>query len=89
LGVYVLVWHLMGSEPITHRQLAGLLRSHGVKPKPVRRGTDTEKGYKLGWFEDVFARYLRPRSVTASHVSDSTGFEPVRSVTLGHTAILM
>jgi putative DNA primase/helicase len=68
-------------RPITDRQLAALLKEHKIKPKTVRRGDVTEKGYKLEWFEDVFARYLQPPSVTASQTSDSGGFDPLRSVT--------
>ena len=46
------------ARPITDRQLAALLKEHKIKPKTVRRGDVTEKGYRLEWFEDVFARYL-------------------------------
>jgi putative DNA primase/helicase len=69
-------------KPITERQLAALLKPHKIKPKTVRRGIETEKGYRLEWFADAFARYLPPRSVTASQSSNSAGFEPVPSVTL-------
>ena len=68
-------------RPITDRQLAALLKEHKIKPKTVRRGDVTEKGYRLEWFEDVFARYLPPPSVTASQTSDPAGFNPLRSVT--------
>ncbi len=68
-------------KPITDRQLAALLKEHQIKPKTVRRADVTEKGYRPEWFEDVFARYLPPPSVTASQTSDSAGFDPFRSVT--------
>jgi len=68
-------------KPITSRQLAALLKPYGIKPKTVRRGTKTDKGYRHDWFEDAFARYLAPRSVTTSQPSDSAGFEPPQSVT--------
>jgi len=68
-------------KPITNRQLAALLKPYGIKPRTVRRGAITDKGYKLDWFEDAFARYLPPRSVTMSQPSDSAGFEQPQSVT--------
>ena len=69
-------------KPMTDRQLAALLKDLGIKPKTVRRGSETDKGYKFEWFEDVFARYLTPlQSVTASQVRNSAAFEPPRSVT--------
>jgi putative DNA primase/helicase len=57
------------------------LKPYGIKPRTVRRGAKTDKGYKLDWFEDTFARYLPPRSVTMSQPSGSAGFEPPQSVT--------
>ena len=69
------------ARPITARQLAALLKEHKIKPKTVRRGDVTEKGYRLELFEDVFARYLSRPSVTASQTSDSAGFDTLRSVT--------
>jgi hypothetical protein len=68
-------------KPITNRQLAALLKPYGIRPRTVRRGAITDKGYKLDWFEDAFARYLPSRSVTMSQSSDSAGFEPPQSVT--------
>jgi uncharacterized protein DUF3631 len=69
-------------KPMTDRQLAALLKDLGIKPKTVRRGSETDKGYKLEWFEDVFVRYLTPlQSVTTSQVRNSAAFEPPRSVT--------
>jgi len=41
-------------------QLARLLRPFGVKPRQVRIGDKTSKGYERQWFEDAFARYLPP-----------------------------
>jgi hypothetical protein len=70
-------------KPITERQLAALLKPHEIKPKTVRRGVETEKGYRLDWFAGAFARYLPPRSVTASQSSASAGCGHFRSVTLG------
>jgi putative DNA primase/helicase len=68
-------------KPITDRQLAALLKEFKIVPRTVRRAAHTEKGYRLEWFEDIFARYLPPRSVTGSQMRESTGFEMLRSVT--------
>jgi hypothetical protein len=45
---------------ITPRQLANLLSPYGIKPKTVRFGNNTPKGYELSQFEDAFKRYLTP-----------------------------
>jgi hypothetical protein len=68
-------------RPMTARQLSHQLKPFNIGPQTVGRGTETDKGYKLKWFEDAFVRYLPPRSVTASQPSNSAGFEPSPSVT--------
>jgi len=68
-------------KPLTDRQLAALLKPYKVKPRTVRRGTETDKGYKLEWLSGPFAAYLPPRSVTASQPSAPAGFDADRSVT--------
>jgi Protein of unknown function (DUF3631) len=68
-------------KPLTDRQLAALLKPYKVKPRTVRRGAETEKGYKLEWLGAAFAAYLPPRSVTASQPSIPAGFGADRSVT--------
>ena len=48
-------------RPISPRQLSRQLDTYGIKSKTVRLGAhDTPKGYELGQFKDVFARYLNP-----------------------------
>jgi putative DNA primase/helicase len=68
-------------KPITDRQLAALLKPYKIKPKTVRGGDQTDKGYRHEWFEDSFASYLPARSVTASQADDSAGIGFGRSVT--------
>jgi putative DNA primase/helicase len=68
-------------KPMTHHQLADQLKPFGIKPRTVRRGAETDKGYKFDWFEDAFARYLPAQSVTPSQVKDSAAFESAQSVT--------
>jgi putative DNA primase/helicase len=65
-------------KPITNRQLAALLKPFKVRPRSVRRGADTEKGYRHEWFDDAFARYLPPvQSVTPSQANDSAAFQSI------------
>jgi putative DNA primase/helicase len=68
-------------KPMTPRQLADQLRPFKIKPGSIRRDAETGKGYELQSFKDAFERYLPPRSVTTSQLSDSAGSEPLSSVT--------
>ena len=45
-------------KPITPRQLAKLLAGYGIRPKTVRFGPHTPKGYERSQFADAFDRYL-------------------------------
>jgi hypothetical protein len=72
---------------ITERQLAALLKPHGIKPKTVRRGAETDKGYRLKWFEGAFASYLPSQSVTASQPAEMLTLSRARSVTSGVAAV--
>ena len=48
-------------KQLTPRQLSKLLGTYKISPKTVRmKFGDTPKGYDLGQFRDVFARYLAP-----------------------------
>jgi putative DNA primase/helicase len=58
-----------GGRGISPNQIARLLADFGVEPRtirftPERKGTD--KGYERTQFEDLFARYLPPETVTSS-----------------------
>jgi putative DNA primase/helicase len=68
-------------KPITERQLAALVKPYKIRPKTVRRGAETEKGYRFDWFADAFASYLPPRSVTASQSSIRAALDSDPSVT--------
>ena len=49
-------------HPITPSHLAKLLEGLGIKPKQIRHGADTRKGYLRSDFTDAFCRYLpRPK----------------------------
>jgi putative DNA primase/helicase len=47
-------------RPLTAVQLAALLRPFGIRPKHLRIGEKTTRGYERLAFEDAFARYLPP-----------------------------
>jgi putative DNA primase/helicase len=80
-------------KPLTPRQLAKHLGGYGIKSKTVRFKYDTPKGYDLGQFEDVFARYLaspenlpqrrnvspQPMPAMDSGIADKT--QPIRNGT--------
>ena len=46
-------------KPITQPQLANFLRPFEVKPKTIRIGEITVKGYQLDWFGKALDTYLR------------------------------
>ena len=52
-------------KPLTKNGLARLLRPFAISSGTIRlAGERTAKGYYLSAFDDAFARYLRPQSVT-------------------------
>ena len=79
-----------GLSPTT---LANLLHPYGIKPRSVRIGDETKKGYKKAQFSDVWERYLGPdtpigavQDVTASQPASVNGSEPFPS---RHTALVV
>ncbi len=71
-------------KPITKVQLARLLKPFGVNPTTIRVDSTRRptKGYKTGFFDDVFSRYLSP---DPSHPLQSS-YNPVLTVSYGVTA---
>ena len=51
-------------KPITAVQLSAALAPFGVRPKVIRWGAGTQRGYELAAFADAFARYLPPEAET-------------------------
>jgi hypothetical protein len=71
-------------KEITQRQIADLLRPFDIKPRTIRDGSETDKGYKFAWFTDAFDTYLvNPpiQSVTPSQVNDNKHLAQFSSVT--------
>ncbi|SIT53158.1 conserved hypothetical protein [Mesorhizobium prunaredense] len=53
-------WSDIRGKPIDDRHLAQKLRPYGIKPKVVRIGTATPRGYHRTDFIDAWKRYLSP-----------------------------
>ena len=51
-------WGDMRGKPLTDIQLAKRLNGYGIKPKPVRVGSDVSRGYAKEDFYDAWKRYL-------------------------------
>jgi len=80
-------WGKQG-KPISEGQVAKLLKGFKVKPRTIRAGERTSKGYLQEQFNDVFVRYLPPQApasphqgVTPSQVSDINDLRDIANVT--------
>ncbi len=51
-------WGDLRGKPLNDRGLAYRLRKYGVKPKPIRFGDTTARGYERADLHDVWDRYL-------------------------------
>jgi hypothetical protein len=71
-------WSDIRGKPLNERGLAQRLRQYGVKPKVIRIGNSTPRGYQRADFADAWNRYLSPlpkESATSatSSTSSTTG----------------
>jgi putative DNA primase/helicase len=73
-------------KPITARQIARLLAPFDIKPKSIRIGPDTPKGYEQNDFVDAWARYLSLRSATPPQPSNDVGLQDPASATASNGA---
>jgi Protein of unknown function (DUF3631) len=55
-------WANLKGKPLDDRGLAARLRKYEVRPKTIRVGNHTPRGYERTDFEDPWARYLSPAS---------------------------
>jgi hypothetical protein len=53
-------WGDLKGRPLDARALARMLKQYGVRPRSIRDGYDTMKGYHRADFHDPWSRYLRP-----------------------------
>ena len=71
-------------KPLTTNRLARVLKPFDVRPKTLRIGVTTTKGYDVGWFKDAFARYLPSTpdpTVTPSQVNKNADLAEEQTVT--------
>jgi len=71
-------------KPMTKPALARQLRKFDIKPKTIRLGSGTIKGYSLEQFIDVFTRYVPDppiQTVTPSQVRKNKDIEQKQSAT--------
>ena len=68
-------------RPISKNQLAGQLEPFKIKPKSIRIGTTTLKGYLKEWFKDAFERYLPIDPSHRNNPQETAEKQPIRSVT--------
>ena len=81
-------WSEYGRErmPISKGQIARLLRPFEIRPRSVRIGEETAKGYTLEMCRDAFQRYISlpdppSENVTPSHSSNDVAKRDFQSVT--------
>src|SRR5215212_5110387 len=51
-------WRALQGEALDASRLARMLKPYGIRPKKLREGEGTFRGYCRAWFEDAWARYL-------------------------------
>ena len=51
-------WGDLNGKALDQRGLARRLKKYEIRPKEVRIGDETRKGYRREWFEDVWPRYV-------------------------------
>jgi hypothetical protein len=65
-------WADLKGKPLDERGLAHRLRQYGVKPKTIRVGTTTPKGYARADLVDVWQRYLPLAAASATSATSAT-----------------
>jgi hypothetical protein len=59
-------WGDLRGKPLDERGLAYRLKQYGVKPKTIRQGSSTPRGYLRSDLTDLWARYLPAGSATSA-----------------------
>jgi hypothetical protein len=65
-------WNDLHGKPINERGLATRLRQYGIKPKVIRVGGTTPRGYSRQDFHDPWLAYLPPLAPGGSATSATT-----------------
>jgi hypothetical protein len=60
-------WHDLKGKPLDSRGLSWRLKQYGIKPRTIRVGYATPKGYRREDLHDAWARYLPNNSPTPPH----------------------
>jgi uncharacterized protein DUF3631 len=63
-------------NPISSRKVADLLRPFEIKPRVIRIGSETPRGYELEACEDAFARYLPRREDSNRNTRNNGSSKP-------------
>ena len=64
-------------KSIDERQVAALLKPFGIRPKTIRVGDKTPRGYMREDFEDAWARSYLRRTATPKHSNNIKHFGPL------------
>jgi hypothetical protein len=77
-------WGDLHGKPLDERGLAKRLRAYGVKPKTIRTGAGTPRGYSKADLEDQWRRYLPalPDKSKTSKTSEPFPEQPVADVSV-------
>jgi hypothetical protein len=79
-------WGDIKGKPLNERGLASRLRAYDIKPKVVRIGDSTHRGYSREDFHDAWVRYVGPpHSVSVTSVTSETE-TPARCTRCGEAA---
>jgi Protein of unknown function (DUF3631) len=66
---------------ISPHRLAAMLDRFGIRPKVIRIGSNTPRGYTRDQFEDAWARYPRSETATPQHGNNFSDLEGDQSAT--------
>lgn len=64
-------WDDIRGKPLNDRGLANRLRQYGIRPKTIRIGDSTPRGYDRADFEDAWARYCPPATLQKFKTSET------------------
>jgi hypothetical protein len=68
-------WNDLKGRPLDERRLAARLRQYGIKPRVVRIGGATPRGYRREDFVDAWERYLPPLAARSATTATSETIE--------------
>jgi hypothetical protein len=78
-------WAPVGSRSFDARALAKALKPHKIRPKQIRIGEETLKGYLRAWFEPAWARYAPVAPASERNNRNNVGLTGVSHVSATET----